>query len=102
MALPSRGHRISLSDAAVHTKRHREAKPSGVMAGAFHADQVRGLLAQPGCAALRIYHGLDADGAPTFILVGADAAGTDMVGGDILEWSYPCPPFCSPSNALTG
>jgi len=101
MALPPRDHRISLADAAAHTRRHREAKALPVTAGAFHADQVRALLAQPGCALLRIYHGRDEQGAPTMILVGADAEGDDLVTGTILEWDHPCPPFCSTGNALT-
>ncbi len=102
MALPPRDHRIALADAAAHTKRHRDAKASPVNAVAFHADQVRGLLAQPGCAALRVYHGRDPDGAATLILVGVDSAGTDLAAGGVLEIGFPCPPFCSAPNALTG
>ena len=40
MALPPRNHRITLADAAAHTRRHRDAKLHEVRAGAFHKDQV--------------------------------------------------------------
>jgi hypothetical protein len=102
MELPARDHRITLLEAAAHTRRHREAKGSAVHAHAFHADQVLALLQQPGCAALRIYHGQDARGAPSLVLVAADAAGEDMVGGAILEQGAPCPPFCSSASDLHG
>ena len=102
MELPARDHRISLADAAAHTRRHREAKVSPVTAHAFHADQVRTLLAQPGCAALRIYHGRDAGGSPTLVLAGVTADGEDMVGGVLLEQPWPCPPFCGAGSPLAG
>ncbi len=102
MTLPARDHRISLADAAEHTRRYRDAKLSPVSAHACHADQLRALLAQPGCVALRIYHGRDADLNPTLVLVGVDASGSDMVSGTLLEQTHPCPPWCSASNALTG
>ena len=101
MPLPPRDHRIALAEAASHTRRHREAQVSAVTAETFHADQVRQLLAQPGCAALRIYYGRGEQGAPTLVLVGADAAGADLTGGDLLEWPLPCPPYCASPNALT-
>lgn len=102
MELPPRDHRISLADAAAHTKRHRDAKVSPVTAHAFHADQVRALLARPGCVALRIYHGRDVDLSPTLLLVGVDAAGADLVDAGICEQGFPCPPWCGAANALTG
>jgi len=102
MALPPRDHRVTLAEAAAHTRRHREAKASPVHAHAFHADQVLALLQQPGCAALRVYHGLDATGAPNLVLVAMDAAGEDMVGGAILEQGAPCPPYCSSTGGLHG
>ncbi len=102
MVLPPKDHRVTLAEAAAHTRRHREAKASPVHAHAFHADQVLALLQQKGCAGLRIYHGRDEGGSATVVLVGVDAAGADMVSGSILEWSTPCPPYCSAPNALTG
>lgn len=100
MALPPRNHRISLKDAAAHTKRYRDAKVSEIKAGAFHKDQVLELLNQAGCVGLRIYYGFDTTGAPTLVLTGIDAADSDLTGGTILETIWPCPPFCGGGNAL--
>jgi hypothetical protein len=100
VALPARNHRISLADAAAHTKRYRDAKINDVKAGAFHKDQVLELLNQPGCVGLRIYHGLDMTGAPTFVLAGIDQADNDQTAGTLLEQQFPCPPFCGATNPL--
>ncbi|MGA2384571.1 MAG: hypothetical protein ABSG61_14180 [Gemmatimonadales bacterium] len=100
MALPPRNHRISLAEAAAHTKRHRDAKVSDVKAGAFHKDQVLDLLSQTGCVGLRIYYGRDPAGAPNLVLTGIDSADNDLTAGVILEISFPCPPFCGGGNSL--
>ena len=100
VALPKRNHRITLEEAAAHTRRHREAHIHDIKAGAFHKDQVLELLNQPGCVGLRIYHGRDKEGNPNLVLAGIDAADNDLTAGTLLEWSYPCPPFCGAPNAL--
>jgi hypothetical protein len=100
VALPPRDHRISLKDAAVLTKRHQAADPKGLKAGAFHKDQVLELLNQPGCVGLRVYYGRNADGTPTPVLTGIDAADNDLTAGTILEIIYPCPPWCGAANPL--
>jgi hypothetical protein len=100
MTLPPRNHRISMKDAAAHTKRYRDAKKSEVKAGAFHKDQVLELLNQKGCVALRIYYGVDTAGAPSLVLTGVDASDSDLTAGTILEVLWPCPPFCGVANAL--
>ncbi len=102
--LGPRNHRITVQDAAAHTRRHREAirTPHEIHSGAYHRDQVRELLQQPGCSGIRIYLGRDARGGSVLVLVGVDAAGEDMTSGTILEEGLPCPPFCptaSPLNA---
>ena len=100
MALPPRDHRISLADASVLTKRHSTANPNAEKAGTFHKDQVLELLSQPGCVALRIYHGSHADGRPALVLSAVNAAADDLTEGIILEEHYPCPPYCGAANAL--
>lgn len=101
MPLPPRDHKISLEDAAALTRRYRDGAGKGAeKAGAFHADQVRGLLAQPGCAAFRIYYGIQEDGRDALILVGVDGNDRDMTGGVLLEWHFPCPPICEEGSAL--
>ncbi len=36
------------------------------------------------------------------ILVGVDGKGNDLAKGLLCEFCFPCPPYCSDSNALTG
>ena len=95
MALPARDHRIPLEAATALTRRYRErGRPDAMRAGAFHADQVKELLAQPGCVGLRVYHGIKDDGAGALILVGIDSNEHDLTGV-MLEFCFPCPPFCN-------
>ncbi len=100
MALPPRHHRVTLEEAAAHTRRYRAASPNAQKAGAFHKDQVLELLNQAGCVGLRIYFGRDSAGAPSLVLTGIDSTDTDLSHGTILEISYPCPPFCGGNNPL--
>jgi hypothetical protein len=100
VALPPRNHRISLKDAAVLTKRHRDAKVSEVKSGAFHKDQVLELLNQAGCVGLRIHFARETDASPTLVLTGIDTADNDLTGGTILQVIAPCPPFCGAANPL--
>ena len=102
MPLPPRDHRIPLEAAAALTRRYREQAGKGVeRAGAFQADQVRALLDQKGCAALRVYYGRQPDGHDSLILVGVDQDDRDMTGGILLEFNYPCPPFCDDGSLLS-
>lgn len=100
MALPPRNHRVSLDAGSAMTKRYRGKAPGGEKAGAFHADQVRELLAQKGCVALRIYNGSNEKGENVFVLVGMDENDKDMTGGVLLEVNFPCPPFCDDGSGL--
>ena len=101
MPLPPRNHRIDLAAAAALTRRHREEAGKGAQrAGSLHADQVRQLLAQPGCVALRIYYGKTETGEETLVLVGVDANDKELTGGVLLEEIFPCPPFCTEDSSL--
>lgn len=66
----------------------------------FPKEDVDQLLAQPGCKGLRIYNARNKEGEDTVILTGVDDKGNDMVEGLLLEWSFPCPPFCGGGNSL--
>ena len=101
MALPPRDHRISLEDAAALTRRYRDEAGKGAeRAGAFHAGQVSELLAEKGCVGLRIYYGKHEDGRDALILVGVDADDKDLTGGMVLNFQYPCPPYCGDGSPL--
>ena len=70
------------------------------IAHCFGKDAVKNILDQAGCAGLRIYYGLDDDGAPQLILVGADGSGNDLYNGLLAERAIKCPPSCSSANPL--
>lgn len=96
-----RDHRIPLKEAAEQTRRQRGRRPTEPGdVGAFTAKAVRELLEQPGCVGMRYYHGRNAKGERSLLLVGVDADGNDLVDGIVLNDIYPCPPFCSDDNAL--
>ncbi|MDO8667233.1 MAG: hypothetical protein Q7J79_11510 [Gemmatimonadales bacterium] len=101
MFLPTRDHHIQLADAARMTRRFRETRLNDEKGGAFHAAQVKELLDQPDCSALRYYHALEEDGRTTVVLVGVDARNDDLWDGVLLEVSIPCPPYCGLPNELT-
>lgn len=99
MALPERNHRITLEQARELTRNHRGGAPPGAggpfRAGAFRREIVDEILAQAGCAGLRIYMGRTATGEQTLMIVGIDADGNDLSAGTIADDTLPCPPFCT-------
>lgn len=98
---PPRNQQISLADAAGDTRRFRaSAGPGAEKGGFFFREVLDRLLAQPGCAGIRYYHGLDAQDQPSLIIVGVDAKGNDITAGVLLDVHFPCPPFCGDGNAL--
>jgi hypothetical protein len=70
----------------------------GSLGGVFTAEAVTKLLRQSGCKYLRIYHGRDAQGNASMVLVGVDADFRDMTAGVMLNDHYRCPPWCPPEE----
>ena len=98
MALPpKRSHKIPLEQAVALTRRRRADMIKG---GFFFRDELDELLAQPGCAGIRIYFGRDDKSADGVIVVGVDQDGKDMTGGTVMDVIIPCPPFCDDGSAL--
>lgn len=115
-------HYISPQDAAILTARWRQNRPSGGLhGGRFDRIAFDDLLSQPGCAGIRIYMGMELQGAKpnpslwTFVLVGTDAGGNDMVsaggaltprgadvysGGGTAQNPVLCPPTCGNPSPL--
>ena len=95
-------HAISLDDAAALTKVFRDsASADAILAGYFGKTALSGLLAQSGCAGLRIYNAIK-DGKPNFVLVGVNKEGEDLQDGELLEFMLPCPPLCPTTSRLNG
>ncbi|HEU4569925.1 MAG TPA: hypothetical protein VFS07_05080 [Gemmatimonadales bacterium] len=101
MPLPDpRDHHIPLERAAELTRHHRAAKSGEPHAEFFHRAAFERLLAQPGCAGIRVYRGRDAKGGHHLVLVGVDGNGDDMTADGCMEEAFPCPPYCSEGSPL--
>ena len=97
---PTYDHEIGLTEARDLIARFKRANPGKDSAGAFTRVAFDRLLAQKGCAGIRIYYGLHPDGSMALVLVGVDELGNDMDEGDLAEQIFPCPPFCPMDSAL--
>lgn len=101
MPLPEkRDHKISLAEATELTRQHRKADPNAGHAEFFHREAFEALLAQPGCAGIRIYHGKGKKGEHHAVMVGVDGQGADMTAAGVMQNSWPCPPVCDPESPL--
>ncbi|MEO6067000.1 MAG: hypothetical protein ABJB33_10615 [Gemmatimonadota bacterium] len=98
---PKKDHRIPLAQAVAMTKAHRANTAKGdPNAGMWPRDVFETLLAQPGAAGIRIYHGRGTDGAKHMVMVAVDATGDDMTSATIMEQEFPCPPLCPVNSPL--
>lgn len=94
-------HEISLEEAKKHIQRHKKNPIHPKHHGSsFDRGAIDKILAQPGCKALKIYHGRDEKGKPNLVLVGVDTAGNDMTSASIMERGSDCPPNCGSNNIL--
>lgn len=97
-----KSHVIELAEAKDLVFRHRADHPDQPRAELFHRGSLDTMLAQPGCAGVRIYRGKAADGRRHFVMVGVDGQGLDLVGGILMEMSWPCPPYCDIESPFVG
>ena len=92
---------MTLAEASQLTRTYRESLKDGDAKGGYFGGGIfRKILAQAQCVGIRIYFANHEDGSPTFVLVGVDAYGSDLVFGDIAQKSFPCPPWCAVPNPL--
>lgn len=98
------GDFVTLSEGADYTAAYRDQFPSmdGVIKGLFVGrNKINALLNQENVVGLRIYFGLNEEGLPNLVIVGAKATGDDVTSL-IVERLKPCPPSCGSGNALNG
>ena len=96
-------HGISLDQAKQLVQNHQRSAPAGgERCGYFARAAFDEILAQPGCAGIRFYHGRDANGASTLLFVGTNEQKVDMLDGPIIENHTPCPPSCGGSTLGSG
>lgn len=88
-------HYVTVAEASQLTRNYRETIEQGEMKGAFFGSGIyRKILAQDGCVGIHIYHGLHNDGSRTFVLVGVDEYGFDLLTGIVGQMAWGCPPWC--------
>jgi hypothetical protein len=98
---PKRDHRIPLAAAAAMTKRYRDEATGAETAQMFPREVIETLLSQPGAFGTRFYFGREAAGGPIrLVAVAVDSQGNDLAGGEIIDFGFPCPPWCSGDNQL--
>lgn len=99
---PHIDHSISLADAAVLTKRFRDANPGSIKGGFFWKDQLIEMLNNSKAIGMRYYYGLDINDSPVLVLTAVDGNGNDLCENKelLMELSAPCPTYCSDNNPL--
>ena len=102
MPLPEKKSQIiSLADASKLTANYRTSPTRGpITAGGFWNETIQGIIAQPGCVAVRFYYAQKNDGSPALVLCGVDASGIDLTAGVLGDDFFPCPPYCGAPNSL--
>jgi len=100
----SRSHRVTKAKAKQMRARYRRRNAknrSAMQPGVYARSIFDRILAQEGCAGIRLYPALDERGRQTTLIVGVDAKGDDLAGifGDV-PWL--CPPYCSSVDLFGG
>ena len=73
------GEEISHELAADFVKAYEQAHSGEIRGYHLGRNIIDQILAQPGCAGMRFYYGLNEDGQKTLVYVGIDADGNDLV-----------------------
>jgi hypothetical protein len=102
MSVDKVGGTITLATGAQYTAAYRSAHPTWTKGHLFGKDILNDILGQSGCMGIRMYYGIDANGAKQLVLVGVNASGNDMTTGIIGDRSDFCPSTCGTSNSLNG
>jgi hypothetical protein len=93
-------HRIQLDEAIKLVARARQDPRLELMGWQFGGEIVREILDQPGVTGIRAYLARTSEGEQTLVLVGTDAKGSDVAGGTLAEFAWPCPPYCDEDSPL--
>jgi hypothetical protein len=112
---------ISLQQAIEMTTRYRQNKASVIdpvysgndvlaICDTLNKAAIEALLAKPGCTAIRLYYGMNAELQLRPILVAVNKSNEDIlpeggvnaatVGQDIVDDALRCPTYCPPPSAL--
>ena len=92
----------TLAEAAQLTRRYQESIEHGEIKGAYFGSGIfRKILAQETCVGIHMYHAMHDDGSPTFVLVGVDEYGSDLIAGTLGQRCMDCPPWCNVYGPLS-
>ena len=100
----SEGSDIAPETAGQWTQKYREQNPEKTLAHFFGYEILQKILKQDGCKGIRFYYGVDNDGQPQLLAVGANAEQNDQLDGEciVADDSSPEPPCSSIPNVLNG
>src|ERR1700679_582651 len=73
------GEEISHELGADFVQGYRQAHPGELVGYTLGRNIIEKILAQPGCAGMNFYYGLNEEGQKTLVYVGIDAEGKDLV-----------------------
>lgn len=98
---PKQNHRIPLQAAAAMTRRYREGSKGPEKAQMFPREDLESLLNQSGAYGIRFYFGTETvEGSIRLVGVAVDQDGNDMTTGVMIDYGFPCPPWCGDGNEL--
>jgi len=92
-------HQITTETALRYVSNYHSMSGEQLTAGYMGRNIFEKILAQDGAVGIRIYNARLENGSPTYVIVGVDRAGNDLIGGVIGEDILSCPPHC-PDGAL--
>lgn len=95
-------HFIQLREAQAHTFRYQRSMIGSAQTHSviFDAQMIDQLTSQEGAREIRIYMGEDEEGRFTFVLVGVDGDGNDLLPGLILNQGKTSPPVPAGDSPL--
>jgi hypothetical protein len=93
-------HRVNFKKAQTLVKAYQKNKTrKEVKALYFSRDAISKILRQRGCIGLRIYYAKKTTGTNTLVITGVDEKGNDIAKGPLVEFGFPCPPYCPPDKS---
>ncbi len=96
-------HEISLERAKLLANNFKiSAKPGDLTAGYFGRNIFEKIMQQEGCVGIRIYNAVSEKGTPTYIIIGVDRNGNDLLSGPVGDVIVPCPPWCGGVSITEG
>ena len=88
-------HQITTEAALNYVANYHSMEGEQLTAGFMGRNIFEQILAQEEAVGIRIYNGRRDDASPTFVIIGVDAEGNDLIGGVIGQKPIACPPICA-------